>query len=107
MRRRPWNQADRIAYLDVGDRLGELVEDLAADQARARQRDVDPIEGFLVGELQRLARLERAALAVGERQVAAARHADGIAARRQARDLVAAIKAGARRARVAPELRRG
>jgi hypothetical protein len=93
-------------HLHVRDRLGELVDDLPADHAGAWQREVDPIDHLLVDELDRLAGFEWTALAVLERQISAARHANRIAARGQLGDLVAAVEAGARASPLASNPRR-
>src|SRR5262249_8278104 len=94
--------------VDAFDRIAELVDDAPADQPHPRKREVHVVEGLTVEQLQRLALLERPSLAVTQRQISAARDANGVAAGGQAGQLVAAIRGGAHRPALASEFgRRG
>src|SRR6185436_10474729 len=81
----------------AGDGLVGLVEHAARDETHPRQREVHVVGALSVGEVERPALLERAALAVTETEVTAARDVDVVAPSRQVLDLVGAFGIRARR----------
>ena len=89
---------------NAGDWLTRLIENPPGDQAHSGQREIDVIRQLAIGQLQLLAELEGAPLAIAQLQVAAARDRDGVAAGRQFLDLVASIGIGAGAARLAAKL---
>src|SRR5207248_791653 len=65
---------------DAGDWFVGLVEHAARDEAHLRQREIDVVGALTVREIERLALLERTALAVAQTQISAARDTDVVAA---------------------------
>ena len=78
----------------AGHRIAVFVEDVAGDDAAARQAEVDAVQLLAVGELQRRARLQRPALAVREADEAGLRHRQRVAAGRQFRELERPVVVG-------------
>src|SRR5204863_6892722 len=84
-----------------------LIGDPAGDDAHPRKHEVDVVKHLSVEHLQRLAGLVRPALAEAQRQIAAARHLQRVARRRQIADFITAVVVGGGDARLAFQFRRG
>ena len=88
---------------DVRQRLAELVEDAPGDHRAARQAEIHALHGLSVFDLQRGTGLERARLPVRQRDVAALRCIDRVAAGFHFLELVPAVVVCGREA-VLPDL---
>ena len=83
-------------HLRHRDRLTEFVGNATRDDAAAGKRDVNVAQRLVVAERDGITRLERPALTGLERHVTALRGGDGVAAGRQLREVVTAIRVGRR-----------
>ena len=88
-------------HLHVGDRLPELVEHAARDDAALWQTEIDLFERLPVWELHRLPRLERTLLPVLQRDVAAFACGDHVAPGRQIAELIPPLRIRRRRSPLA------
>ena len=84
--------------LHVFGRLAQLVDHASGEDGAARQREVDLFNCLAVEELNGFARLVRPPLPVRQVDVAALRHADGVAAGCQVFEFVLAAAVGGCRA---------